>query len=119
MSVLHGSTRASKDMSTVMDVEENFVPVNSREDIEKVMTNSEEKKKTKYFKKLFEFLGGGDSPLEAVELALGRDNTLKETQLTVLSIFSLWVDEIDCFTKVKFCVKLLIYIHIMKPMKMR
>ena len=87
-------------MSTVMDVEENLVPVNSREDIEKVMNNAADKKKAKYFKKLFEFLGGGDSPVEAVELALGRDTTLKETQLKVLSIFSLWVEELSCMSMV-------------------
>jgi hypothetical protein len=112
MAVLHRSSygkRGGKDMSTVMDVEENFVPVNSREDIEKVMTNSGDKKKSKYFKKLFEFLGGGDSPVEAVELALGRDTTLKETQLTVLSIFSLWVDELNCQTVVRIlCVLLMV-----------
>ena len=89
-------------MSSVMDVEENFVALRSREDIEKFMSNTNEKKKSNYFKKLFEFLGGGDSPVEAVELALGRDTTLKETQLTILSIFSLWVDEINCITTVIF-----------------
>ena len=89
-------------MSSVMDVEENFVALRSREDIEKFMSNTNEKKKSNYFKKLFEFLGGGDSPVEAVELALGRDTTLKETQLTILSIFSLWIDEINCITTVIF-----------------
>ena len=88
-------------MSSVMDVEENFVPVHSREDIEKVMNNCADKKKAKYFKKLFEFLGGGDSPVEAVELALGRDTTLKETQLKVVSIFSLWIEELNCLSLVR------------------
>ena len=90
-------------MSTsVMDVEENFVPVNSREDIEELMTNSSDKKTKKYFKKLFEFLGGRDSPIEAVGLALGRDTALKETQITVLSTFSSWIDELNCMTVVRF-----------------
>ena len=105
MAVFHRTTygkRRGKDMSSVMDVEENFVALRSREDIEKFMSNTNEKKKSNYFKKLFEFLGGGDSPVEAVELALGRDTTLKETQLTILSIFSLWVDEINCITTVIF-----------------
>ena len=103
MAVLHRTIsygkRCGKDMSSVVDVED-FIAVKTREDIEKIMSNTNEKWKTKYFKKLFEFLGGGDSPVEAIELALGRNTTLKETQLTILSIFSLWLDEISCLTTV-------------------
>lgn len=83
----------SVSFMNVDHIDDDFVMMESREEVERFMANSDEKKKKKYFRQLFDFLGGGDSPIEALELALGRDKTLQKHQMSILSIFSLWADE--------------------------
>lgn len=84
--------------------EDELIPVETREDVQKLLSGSDEVKKKMYFKQLFKYLGGSDSPIEAMELALGRDKTLRDSQFSIMSIFSLWMDETNIESLVSACV---------------
>jgi hypothetical protein len=52
-----------------------------------------EKTKKKKAERFFHFLGGGDSPIEAVELALGRNEKLQYAQIKAVTEIVKFLDQ--------------------------
>lgn len=96
-------------MESHIEVDDDLDIEESRQEIKRQLAQTDEKKKRKYFRKLFEFLGGGDSPIEALELALGRDKLLQVKQMNYMSIFSLWIDESNSDFVVRNCISCRIF----------